>query len=66
MVANCVTQNGHCMIFPPSVEDPAPYIAAQWQFLKDHPFGTTVDPYENGLPTSFPSVCQEVVAGGAP
>lgn len=36
---------------------PAEYIAAQWQFLKDHPFGVNPDPYAGGLPASFPSGC---------
>ena len=29
-----------------------------WQFMKDHPFGVTPEPYANGLPASFPSYCK--------
>jgi len=30
-----------------------------WQFFKDHPFKQgTPDPYANGLPSSFPSICK--------
>jgi len=32
--------------------------ASGWQFLRDHPFGITPDPYANGLPADFPSYCQ--------
>lgn len=28
-----------------------------WQFLKDHPFGTSPEPYANGLPEGFPAYC---------
>ncbi|MBK8256089.1 MAG: hypothetical protein IPK82_25900 [Polyangiaceae bacterium] len=28
-----------------------------WQFLKDHPFGQTPEPYETALPESFPDYC---------
>ena len=30
---------------------------AQWQFLKDHPFGVTPEPYAGALPASFPRYC---------
>jgi dienelactone hydrolase len=30
---------------------------AAWQFMKDHPFGVTPEPYAAGLPASFPSYC---------
>ena len=36
---------------------PLELLTAQWQFLKDHPFGTTTDPYTSGLPASFPASC---------
>jgi hypothetical protein len=36
---------------------PAALVAAQWQFLKDHPFGFTSDPYAGGFPASFPTYC---------
>jgi poly(3-hydroxybutyrate) depolymerase len=47
---NCNHGLGHCRA-------PAEVIAAQWQFLKDHPYGTKPSPYENGLPSTFPSYC---------
>jgi hypothetical protein len=37
---------------------PAEVTAAQWQFLKDHPFGVAPEPYASGLPASFPSYCK--------
>ena len=49
---DCDHGGGHCGATPE-------VIAAQWQFLKDHPFGTTVDPYANGLPSTFPSSCTQ-------
>ena len=52
-VVNCNHGAGHC-------ESPPEVIAAQWQFLKAHPFGVAPEPYANGLPASFPSVCQVV------
>jgi hypothetical protein len=33
---------------------------ALWQFLNDHPFGVSPEPYLNGLPDSFPEYCQIV------
>jgi predicted esterase len=47
---NCNHGGGHCAA-------PAEVVTAQWQFLKDHPFGTKTSPYQNGLPASFPSYC---------
>jgi poly(3-hydroxybutyrate) depolymerase len=32
--------------------------AAQWKFLKDHPFGVTPEPYAAGLPSDFPTACK--------
>jgi poly(3-hydroxybutyrate) depolymerase len=51
MVVNCDHGGGHCLS-PPNVK------AAQWEFLKSHPFGVMPDPYEAGLPASFPAVCK--------
>ena len=34
--------------------------SAQWRFLKDHPFKVDPDPYADGLPPDFPSVCKIV------
>jgi poly(3-hydroxybutyrate) depolymerase len=36
---------------------PADDIAAQWKFCKEHPFGVSPEPYDGGLPSSFPSYC---------
>jgi hypothetical protein len=67
---DCTTPNGHCMILvTPIVIDPQLVVAAQWQFLKDHPFGIKTDPYANGLPAVFPTyngreICEKVTPGG--
>jgi hypothetical protein len=37
---------------------PPELVAAQWQLLKDHPFGVTPEPYMGKLPSSFPSYCK--------
>jgi poly(3-hydroxybutyrate) depolymerase len=47
---NCNHGGGHCGATQQVV-------AAQWQFLKDHPFGTKPSPYVNGLPSDFPAYC---------
>jgi poly(3-hydroxybutyrate) depolymerase len=52
-VVDCNHGGGHCGATPEVV-------AAQWQFLKDHPFGVQADPYAGGLPASFPSYCQVI------
>lgn len=52
---DCDHGGGHCGA-------PQDLIAAQWQFLKDHPFGIKEDPYANGLPSSFPSYCTKIAA----
>jgi hypothetical protein len=44
---------GHC-------GSPAALKNAQWQFLKDHPFGVSPEPYAAGLPASVPTYCQIV------
>jgi hypothetical protein len=31
--------------------------ASAWQFLQDHPFGVSPEPYLGGLPDGFPSYC---------
>jgi poly(3-hydroxybutyrate) depolymerase len=48
---DCDHGGGHCAS-PPAVK------AAQWQFLKDHPFGVAPEPYAAGLPASFPMYCK--------
>jgi hypothetical protein len=50
-VVNCNHGGGHC-------QSPANVKAAQWEFAKAHPFGVTPEPYQGGLPASFPSICQ--------
>jgi poly(3-hydroxybutyrate) depolymerase len=52
---DCEHAGGHCGATPEVV-------AAQWQFLKDHPFGVSEDPYASGLPASFPSYCKAFTA----
>jgi hypothetical protein len=47
----CDHGGGHCA-------SPSAMKAAQWTFLKAHPFGVTPKPYANGLPASFPSYCK--------
>ena len=49
-VVNCDHGGRHC-------GSPSAVKEAQWQFLKDHPFGVSPDPYAAGLPASFPSSC---------
>ncbi len=36
-----------------------------WQFLKDHPFGVSPEPYAKGLPSSFPTSCKIITAADA-
>ena len=38
---------------------------AGWQFLKDHPFGVSPEPYASGLPSNFPPYCQIITAAQA-
>jgi poly(3-hydroxybutyrate) depolymerase len=49
-VVNCDHGGGHC-------QSPAPVKAAQWKFLKAHPFGVSPEPYAGGLPADFPTTC---------
>ncbi|HMI91610.1 MAG TPA: hypothetical protein VK509_09625, partial [Polyangiales bacterium] len=39
---------------------PAAVKTAQWQFLKDHPFGAE-DPYKGTLPAGFPAFCKIIM-----
>lgn len=50
---DCDHGGGHCGS-PPELK------AAQWQYLLDHPFGVSPDPYPMGLPASFPSYCTTI------
>lgn len=52
---DCDHGGGHCGA-------PQAVIAAQWQFVKDHPFGISQDPYADGLPSSFPTYCTKFTA----
>lgn len=47
---DCPHDEGHCGATPEIK-------AAQWQFLKDHPYGIETEPYASGLPDSFPDSC---------
>jgi poly(3-hydroxybutyrate) depolymerase len=47
---NCDHGGTHCGA-PPDL------VAAQWQFLKAHPFGVSPEPYAASLPAEFPSYC---------
>jgi hypothetical protein len=48
-VAHCEHDRGHDL--PPGG------IGYAWQFLQDHPRGVDPEPYEGGLPSSFPAWC---------
>jgi len=49
-VVNCNHGGGHCGA-------PAALYTAGWQFMKDHPFGNSPEPYQASLPATFPSYC---------
>jgi predicted esterase len=51
---DCDHGGGHCA-------SPAAVKAAQWEFLKAHPFGVEPQPYAGGLPASFPDYCTIVM-----
>jgi hypothetical protein len=51
MVINCNHGGGHCAA-------PGALYESGWQFMKDHPFGTTPSPYKDGLPMGFHSSCE--------
>jgi dienelactone hydrolase len=51
-VVNCNHGGGHC-------QAPAALYTAAWQFMKDHPFGVTPEPYGMSLPMTFPTYCAE-------
>ncbi len=44
------------------VSAPTDLKAAGWQFLKDHPFGVSPEPYASGLPSTFPTYCTIIKA----
>ncbi|HEX6242249.1 MAG TPA: prolyl oligopeptidase family serine peptidase, partial [Polyangiales bacterium] len=50
-MVNCNHGQGHCRA-------PEALQVAAWQFMKDHPYGVSPEPYANGLPASFPQYCQ--------
>ncbi|RYZ01986.1 MAG: hypothetical protein EOO73_33625 [Myxococcales bacterium] len=49
-VVNCNHGGGHC-------DAPAALYTAGWEFMKAHPFGVAPEPYDSGLPMSFPDYC---------
>jgi hypothetical protein len=49
-VVNCDHGGGHC-------QAPAALYTAAWQFMKDHPFGVTPEPYSSMIPATFPTYC---------
>ena len=52
-VVNCNHGGGHCSA-------PGALYQAAWQFMKDHPFGTTPDksPWKGGVPSGTPNYCK--------
>lgn len=50
-VVNCDHGGGHCAA-------PQDLQRAGWQFMKDHPFGTTASPWASGLPAGTPDYCK--------
>lgn len=50
---DCGHSGGHC-------QSPSADKAAQWAFLKAHPYGVDPEPYAAGLPATFPSYCKIV------
>lgn len=56
LAVDCNHGDGHCgggLDFYTAVD----ILDAQWRFLLDHPFRVCPDPYEDGLPGSFPDFC---------
>lgn len=50
-VIDCEHGGGHCAA-------PAALYRSVWEFFKAHPFGVAPEPYESGIPSSFPSYCR--------
>lgn len=50
-VINCDHGGGHCAA-------PADLYNSVWDFFKTHPFGVKPEPYQSGIPSSFPSYCK--------
>jgi len=48
---DCDHGGGHCGAS-------AELVRAQWEFLKAHPYFAQPSPYSDGLPESFPEICQ--------
>lgn len=51
---DCNHGGGHCAIPMPPVD----LYMAGWQFMQDHPFGYTKEPYGMTLPSTFPKYCK--------
>ena len=52
-VINCNHGGGHC-------QPPGNVVAAQWDFLQKHPYGTKTSPYKKGLPSKYPDACKSI------
>ena len=50
-VVNCDHGGGHCAA-------PADLQKAAWQFMKDHPWGTTMSPWMGAIPSGVPNYCK--------
>jgi hypothetical protein len=37
---------------------PSGIASSVWQFMKDHPYKVSPEPYAGGIPASFPSYCK--------
>jgi predicted esterase len=51
---DCDHGGGHCGL--PML--PAEAATSGWQFMQDHPFGVSPEPYAAGIPPSFPKYCK--------
>ena len=51
---DCDHGGGHCAIPMPPVD----LYMAGWQFMQEHPFGYTKEPYGMMLPMNFPKYCK--------
>jgi hypothetical protein len=51
---DCDHGGGHCGL--PLL--PADVANSGWQFMVDHPFGVSPEPYAAGIPATFPKYCK--------
>jgi hypothetical protein len=57
---NDLKANGHFTIMCDHGEGhsvPQAIVIAAWQFLRDHPYGVTPEPYAAGIPATYPPYC---------